>query len=139
MRCSASRARGWNAAAWAILVAGLLFGNLALAESKVLAEFREGRDFQGEVQRATYDQNGIAWISTASQLFRIESGRPKLVDSRGGGDRRLVLAPGGERYAWLTNSVDTFGRFRIEVMDLNHPGSVIRELQPPDVPNGFSA
>src|SRR5687768_4141584 len=96
------------AAVW-FLLAGLLPINPAGAAGHVLQEVKEGKAFQGKIERATYDRNGVAWIGTFHQLFRLDGKRATLVDSSGSKDRRLAIAPGGERYAWMDNRRAAFG------------------------------
>ena len=122
----------------AVLLAGPLFSGQAIAQSKVQYEFHDGPDFQGAVHRATYDLRGVAWISTPNQLFKVETGRPRSVDSRGASDRRLVLAPGGRQYTWLTNDVAVPGRFTIELLDLNRPAVVVANLEASGLRGGFT-
>src|SRR5262245_33568213 len=70
-----------NLAAITLLMDGPLFAVPAIAAGRVLFRFENGQDFQGQLQKATIDRHGVAWIATYGQLFRVEHGRPKLVDS----------------------------------------------------------
>ena len=105
----------WLAGA-ACLLAGLIVACSASAADAIL-ELRAGRDFQGEVRGATYDRQGTTWIATKYQLFRAEPKRVRLIDSAGD-NRRLALAPGGGRYAWLDSGGAVFGQFNFELISL---------------------
>ena len=80
------------------------------------------------MQKATIDRHGVAWIATYRKLFRVEHGRPQLVESTRSDERLLSVAPGGERYAWLDSRKAPYGQFAIELFDLNRPGTMIAEL-----------
>ena len=107
----------------------------------MLLEVHRGRDFQSQrpLSRATYDINGVAWVATASQLFRFDAGRWTLADSDATGDRRLALAPGGGRYVWMTNRIGTFGKFSVELLNLAQPARPFTSLQTYSEPFTFSA
>lgn len=122
-----------------LLMAGPLFADPALAAGRVLFRFENGRNFQGQVQKATIDRQGVAWIATYGQLFRVEHGRPQLVESSRSDERLLSVASGGERYAWLDSRIAPYGQFAIELFDLNRPGTMIAELESADLPRGFGA
>ena len=126
-------------AAVGFLLAGPPNIGAALAEGRVFLEFEDGVDFQGQVRHATVDQHGVAWIATHRQLFRVEHGRPVLVDSRSSRDRRLAIAPGGERYAWLDSRKAGFGKFAVELFDLNRPGTLIAEIGVTQPPSGYGS
>lgn len=126
-------------AAITLLMAGPLSTDSALAAGRVLFRFEDGQDFEGQVQKATIDRHGVAWIATYGQLFRVEHGRPQLVESSRSNERLLSVASGGERYAWLDSRIAPYGQFAIELFDLNRPGTMIAELESADLPRGFGA
>ena len=125
-------------AAITLLVAGTLSTDPAFAARRVL-KFEDGRELQGQVQRATIDRQGVAWIATYRQLFRVVHDRPQLVESSPSRERLLSVAPGGERYAWLDSRIAPYGHFAIELFDLNRPGTLIRELTSSRLPRAFGA
>jgi len=120
------------------LIAGLLSISAAIAQPKMGLEFRSGRQFQGNAHRAVFDRSGRAWIATPNELLRVDGTSVTSVDSSGGTGRRLVLAPGGERYAWLTNSTASLGRFTIELFDVRQPGVLKSKLSAPGLQGGFT-
>ena len=121
----------------AMALAGLFAVGQAFAADLIL-ELKAGRDFQGEVRSASYDPRGIAWVATTYQLFRAENGRTRLVDSAGD-DRRIALAPGGERYAWLGSRGAHFGQFNVELKALEQPIETLRDLDAKEFPPGFGS
>jgi hypothetical protein len=129
-----------NFTAITLLMAGPLSIDPALAAGRVLSRCEYGHNFQGQVQKATIDRHGAAWIATDRQLFRVaHECKPVLVESSSSRDRLLALAPGGERYAWLDSRNAPYGQFAIELYDLNRPGTRIRELDSGELPRGFGA
>jgi hypothetical protein len=126
-----------RAVAALLMLAGPHSSVPALAAPTVILELRAGEDFQGDIQRVTYDREGVAWIATPRQLFRAEHGDVKLVDSSDDNERRLVLAPGGGRYAWLSHHLASFGLFTIELLALDRPDKAIAHVYNEDPPRGF--
>jgi hypothetical protein len=92
--------------------------------TEVIVDLRAGKDFQGTIRAATYDQRGIAWVATKYQLFKVENGRARLVDSAGD-NRRLAMAPGGYRYAWLDSRAAAFGQFDLKLHAMDKPAKEI--------------
>jgi hypothetical protein len=94
------------------------------------------QDYVGPVQRAVLDGDGRAvHLATLATLYRVEGGAVQLVAQRPEEEARLVLAPGGEVYAWLIPKVEWQGLFYIRLMDMS--GQQLAELKLDEFPYGF--
>jgi hypothetical protein len=111
----------------------------AFAQPLVVQRIKVGHGLQGPIRRAAIDRNGKAWIATAHELYAVPDGRAVSSDRTDNKDRELALAPGGGRYAWLTNGAGPNGLFRAEIVSLREQSNTASKLRPTTGPDGFSA
>lgn len=61
-----------------------------------------GADLNAPIVRGAFDANrGATWLATYGALYRVEEGKPRVVSKRPAPNAQLLLAPGGEVYAWV--------------------------------------
>ncbi len=127
-----------TSSACSFLLVGLALIDSPVARAQVLHEFNAGREFTGPVQRATFSRDGVAWIATPRELYKVIENSPRQVETTGSKDRRIAMAPGGGRYAWLESGTAPYGRYAAEIFDLNRPSHSIATLRPLTGSIGFS-
>jgi hypothetical protein len=75
------------------------------------------------------------YLATTATLYRVQGGGVQLAAQRPAEEARLVLAPGGEVYAWLIPDTQWQGLFYIHLMDMS--GQQLAELKLDEFPQGF--
>jgi hypothetical protein len=109
---------------------------LTPAAATVAWQLFTDEDYVGPVQRAAVVEGGQAvYLATLAALYRVDDMGVQLAAERPEEEARLVLAPGGEVYAWLIPQVEWQGLFYIRLMDMS--GRQFAELQLDEFPYGF--
>jgi hypothetical protein len=105
---------------------------------KVVWELFTDQDYVGPVQRGVVDAAGeVVYLATMATLYRVEGEKVEVIGKRPEEEAHLLLAPGGELYAWLIPEPNWQGLFSVHLMDLS--GEQLAELWLEEFPYGFSA
>ena len=125
-----------------LLVLGNGNSRSAFAQPKGQILWRLNTDihYQGPVQRSVVDfENKVVYLATLTSLYGVREGKVEEIARRPEKEKeaRLLLAPGGDVYAWLLP--DSHGRGLFYIRLFNISGGIIAELRLKDFPYGFNA
>ena len=100
----------------------------------------DDKHYQGQIRRGAVDAQGrITHLATRAALYEIqmEEGQPRVrtISKKPEKGERLVLAPGGEVYAWLIPHPSSRGLFFVRLFNIS--GNKIAELNLRKPPYGF--
>ena len=110
----------------------------AQPRGRVLWQLNTDKDYQGPVQRSVVDfENNVVYLAALTTLYGVREGRVEEISKRPEKEARLLLAPGGDVYAWLLPDSHGHGLFYIRLFNIS--GGSIAELRLRDFPYGFNA
>jgi hypothetical protein len=82
----------------------------------VLESWTANRDYRGVVTRAAVEEGGrTIYVATRATLYVARAEKLEPIDDRAGREGRLVLAPGGGVYAWLSPAADPRDLFGVDL------------------------
>ena len=126
-----------------VLVACLLGGGGATGQvvkvpDQIAWEISREGGLLGPIRRGVADAGGIgAYLATTTSLYRVEDGRPRVIAKPPQPDAQLVLAPGGQVFAWLIPSMELRGLATVVLSHLPE-GALGPRLRLEEAPFGFS-
>jgi hypothetical protein len=124
-----------------VVVAGLVVATLgasiaAQSQPRGMREFISGTDYRGLATSVTFDSTGGAWLATTRTLYQVVPAGLKEVASAASNKEQLLLAPGGQVYAWLDYARTGNGLFTARLVDTRRGHRV--ETPMASVSRGFS-
>jgi hypothetical protein len=125
------------AAALVLLGAALVVACDGSRKPKLVAELQVDQDYKGAVHTIAFDSSGDVWMATAQTLYKVQDGKPQLVDTVAGKHDEFALAPGGRIYAKLVTGAVQPGLFTVQLVET--PKKPLAELRLPDFPFGFGS